>query len=109
QYDKTLVFQTLSAGADRWREEFISLFQEIFDPEAIVERNDPPVRDLEGLTRQKGIVFGSLPSPLIIEENGCEFLVDPLEGQKTGIFLDQADNHGVAARYAHGRVMDLFS
>jgi 23S rRNA (cytosine1962-C5)-methyltransferase len=109
RYRDVLVFQTLSAGADRFKADFIAIFRELLNPAAIVERNDAPVRDLEGLVREKGVVFGNLPRPLLINEGGCAFLVDPLEGQKTGLFLDQAENHAAAARYARGRVLDAFT
>jgi 23S rRNA (cytosine1962-C5)-methyltransferase len=109
RYGNVLVFQTLSAGADRLKKDFIEIFEELLQPSGIVERNDPPVRDLEGLVRQKGIVRGHLPSPLLINEGGLTFQVDPLDGQKTGLFLDQAESHLAAARYARGRVLDLFA
>jgi len=109
RYDDVLVLQTLSAGADRLKATFIRIFQDLLKPGAIVERNDAPVRDLEGLTREKGIVFGNLPKPLFFKEGGLTFEVDPLEGQKTGAFLDQADNHLAARRYARGRVLDTFT
>ena len=108
QYGKVLVFQTLSAGADRFRDDFISLFEEILNPEAIFERNDPAIRELEGLVRQKGVVRGGAPLPFFIRQGDNEFAVDPLEGQKTGLFLDQAENYEAAARYARGKVLDLF-
>lgn len=108
QYGKILVFQTLSAGADRFRDDLISIFEELFSPEAIIERNEPHVRDLEGLPRQKGIVRGGLPKEIWTRQGPYNVWVDPLEGQKTGLFLDQADNHLAAARHARGRVLDLF-
>lgn len=109
RYGKVLVFQTLSAGMERFREDLISLFEEVFTPIAIIERNDPPVRELEGLVRQKGIVRGSLAEEVIVPEGPSRFFVDPLEGQKTGLFLDQADNHLATLPYIQGRVLDLFS
>ncbi len=36
-------------------------------------------------------------------------LADPLEGQKTGAFLDQRENHLAAAAYAQGACLDCFS
>jgi 23S rRNA (cytosine1962-C5)-methyltransferase len=109
RYGDVLVFQTLSAGADRFKPDFIAVFEELLKPAAIVERNDAPVRDLEGLVREKGVVFGNLPRPLLFKEGGLLFTVDPLDGQKTGTFLDQAENHLAAARYARGRVLDAFT
>lgn len=108
RYDNVLVFQTLSAGGDRLRDEFLSLFEELLSPQAIIERNDPPVRDLEGLLRQKGIVRGGVPIPFEVTFGDRRVLVDPLEGQKTGLFLDQVENHAAAASYTRGRVLDLF-
>ena len=35
--------------------------------------------------------------------------VDLRKGQKTGLFLDQRENHLAARRYARGRVLDCFS
>ncbi|HEX5036710.1 MAG TPA: class I SAM-dependent rRNA methyltransferase [bacterium] len=109
RYGDVLVFQTLSAGADRLKETFIEIFEDVLKPAGIVERNDAPVRDLEGLVKQKGVVRGNLPRPLFFKEGGLKFSVDPLEGQKTGAFLDQAENHVAARNYVRGRALDLFS
>ncbi len=46
---------------------------------------------------------------LTIAENGIRFQVDLLEGQKTGVFLDQRENRAAAANYASGRGLDCFS
>jgi 23S rRNA (cytosine1962-C5)-methyltransferase len=46
---------------------------------------------------------------LVITENGIKFLVNPLEGQKTGAFLDQRENRAAAMGYARGRGLDCFS
>jgi len=109
RYRDVLVFQTLCAGIEKIREDLLKIFKEIFQPSAIVERNDPPVRELEGLVRQKGIVSGNLSKDLEILEGKNYFRVDPLEGQKTGLFLDQSENHLAAVSYTSGRVLDLFS
>ncbi len=43
-------------------------------------------------------------------ENGCEFLVDIKDGQKTGFFLDQRDNRQYLGQLAFGKsVLNLFS
>ncbi len=109
QYKDVVVFQTLSAGMERWKDTIVSLLQEILEPQALVERNDVPVRSLEGLSQQKGIISGNLPAPFVVEEGTIAFLVDPLEGQKTGLFLDQIENHLRTPSFIKGRVLDLFS
>lgn len=108
KYKNILVFQTLSAGMDRLKDQMIGLFEELLHPDGIVERNDPQVRDLEGIPRQKGFVRGGLPEALWVRSGGFFFLVDPLQGQKTGLFIDQQENQSAAARYAKGRILDLF-
>jgi 23S rRNA (cytosine1962-C5)-methyltransferase len=78
-------------------------------PKGILERNDLKVRLLEGLDQRVGILQGEVPSTLEVEEGGVLYEVDPWKGQKTGLFLDQRENHGVAAEYAAGRVLDAFT
>lgn len=38
------------------------------------------------------VLHGNLPRQIIFQENGYQFSVDVLKGQKTGFFLDQRDN-----------------
>lgn len=108
RYQDVLVFQTLSAGMDRRKEEFLSYFEELLKPVAVVERNDSSVRDLEGLLKQRGVLRGNLPPGLEIQAAGRRFLLDPVEGQKTGFFLDQIENYTATARFAFGRALDVF-
>ena len=51
---------------------------------------------------------GELPEALEIDEGGVVLRVDPLHGQKTGLFLDQRENHVMVRQYARGRVLDAF-
>ena len=64
----------------------------MFHPKGIYERNDVPVRELEGLLQQKGFLSAPFETKIIIVENGLQFHVDLANGQKTGYFLDQQDN-----------------
>ena len=67
--------------------------KDLLNPRAIVARNDVAVRELEGLPLTVEVLDGDLPETLTMEENGLQFRVDILGGQKTGHFLDQKDNH----------------
>ena len=70
-------------------------------PVNIIEKSAAKVRELEGLPLREGLIRGSFPAGgIVIFENGFPFAVDLLEGQKTGHFLDQRDNHLLAARFA---------
>jgi len=109
RYSDWLVIQTLSQGADRLKEEFVSILAELFSPRGILERNDPRVRDLEGLDRRVSLLFGDVPSEIEARRNGIRFLHDLHKGQKTGGFLDQRENHRAAMAYASGSVLDCFT
>jgi 23S rRNA (cytosine1962-C5)-methyltransferase len=87
----------------------VSCLEELFSPQAVVERNDAAVRKRESLPLQSGVLAGAGPENVVIEMNGLKLAADLLRGQKTGIFLDQRENYVAAARYAHGRALDCFT
>src|SRR5262252_7843061 len=109
RYGDCFVIQTLSQGMDALKQMWNELLVERFSPLAIVERNEARVRDLEGLPRLAGVVYGSTPGEFDIVENGVRFGIDLVEGQKTGSFLDQRENRVAAERYARGQALDCFT
>ena len=109
QYGRHLVIQTLSQGADRLLAEIRDILVELLAPAGILARNNPRVRSLEGLEQRVDVVHGQVPEKLQVREGPVNFEVDPWAGQKTGLFLDQRENHEAAARYARGRLLDAFS
>ena len=92
KFNDYFVIQTLALGIDRWKPEIVAALQTVFKPKGIYERNDVPVRELEGLPQQKGFLSQPFDTKIIIKENGLQFYVDVENGQKTGYFLDQQDN-----------------
>lgn len=92
KFNDYFVVQTLSAGIDLWKPAIVKALQSIFFPKGIYERNDVPVRELEGLPQQKEFLSDPFDTNIIINENGLQFNVDIKNGQKTGYFLDQHDN-----------------
>jgi 23S rRNA (cytosine1962-C5)-methyltransferase len=101
--------QFLSLGVDARKAEILRALARVFPADGIAERSDAPVRALEGLTSSIGVLAGSVPGSVLIEENGLRFGVDMLGGQKTGWFLDQRSNRAAAARFAKGRrMLDAF-
>lgn len=109
KFGDAFVLQTHTAGIARWQTEIVAALREIFSPRLIVERNDLPVRVLEGLTEQKGMLWGNASPEITIEEQGMRFAIDLLEGQKTGFFLDQRNTWNLLSRVAkNARVLDCF-
>ena len=92
KFNDYFVIQTLSFGIEKYKQEIVNSLKKIFIPKGIYERNDVPVRELEGLTQQKGFLTDVFDTNIIIIENGLKFNVDIENGQKTGFFLDQQDN-----------------
>jgi len=92
KFNDYFVLQTLSLGMDNWKPAIVDALNKIFNPKGIYERNDVPVRELEGLAQQKGFLSAPFDTNIIINENGFQFHVDIENGQKTGYFLDQQDN-----------------
>lgn len=92
KFNDYLVIQTLALGIDRWKPAIVDALNKIFSPKGIYERNDVPVRELEGLPQQKGFLSTPFDTNIILNENGLRFHVDIENGQKTGYFLDQQDN-----------------
>ncbi len=92
KFNDYFVIQTLALGMDVWKPAIVNALQKIFNPKGIYERNDVPVRELEGLTQHKGFLSEPFDTNVLINENGLKFNVDVANGQKTGYFLDQQDN-----------------
>lgn len=92
KFNDYFVIQTLALGIDLWKPAFVKAINQIFTPKGIYERNDVPVRELEGLSQQKGFLSDPFDTRIDISENGLKFNVDLENGQKTGYFLDQQDN-----------------
>ena len=92
KFNDYFVIQTLALGIDKWKPAIVNALNKIFQPKGIYERNDVPVRELEGLPQQKGFLSEPFDTKIIINENGLKFYVDIENGQKTGYFLDQQDN-----------------
>ena len=92
KFNDYFVLQTLSLGIEQWKTSIVDAINAIFKPKGIYERNDVPVRELEGLEQKKDFLSDPFPTEIIIQENGLQFYVDIEHGQKTGYFLDQQDN-----------------
>jgi 23S rRNA (cytosine1962-C5)-methyltransferase len=110
RYDRWLVVQFTALGMACRREMLAELLAEQLQPDGIYLRTERGIGRLEGLELHDGPLWGKIPEgPVTIEENGVKFLVNFVEGQKTGFYLDQRDNRQAVARLAVGRrVLDAF-
>jgi 23S rRNA (cytosine1962-C5)-methyltransferase len=103
------VVQCGSAGMARRQERVLRALREEWDVEGCVLRNDGRGRVLEGLPEERGLAWGQ-EGPWTVEDLGIPTRFDPLLGQKTGLFLDMAENRRrMAAALGQGRALDLFA
>lgn len=108
-YAGHLSVQFLDQGMDRAAPLILDCLLELLHPASVIARNDVPVRRLEQLPLEPRVLYGEPPPRIQIRMNGLSLLVDPLHGQKTGVFLDQRENYVAAARWARGHGLDLFT
>lgn len=111
RYDRWVVVQLLSAPLETVRNDILDAIAGVLAPEGILLRNDPAVREREGLPRTVELAAGSVPDTIEIGEGPVRYLAAPRTGQKTGAFLDQRENRLRAARLvpAGGTALDCFA
>jgi 23S rRNA (cytosine1962-C5)-methyltransferase len=107
--DAWFVVQTLAQASDRRLGLLVDILVKAFAPRGILARNDPKVRGLEGLETTVEVVHGQVPDRIEVREGGVRYAADLRAGQKTGLFLDQRENHAAAARYTRGDALDAFT
>ena len=92
-----LVVESLALGIDRFKLLIVEKVKEILhekgiDIRGVYERSDAKVRTLEGMERVKGFIGDEFDTNVEIVENGVHYMIDVVNGQKTGFFLDQKYN-----------------
>ncbi|MCE5247585.1 MAG: class I SAM-dependent rRNA methyltransferase [Candidatus Polarisedimenticolia bacterium] len=115
RYGAHLVAQATTVWADRNAPLVAGALAEAAGAASVLLRNDAASREREGLERGVRQLSGETPQTIEVEEAGLRRLVDPRLGHKTGLYLDQQENHRRAAelllpRGAEGALaLDLFS
>jgi len=110
RYGDHLCVQTLTLAMDLRRNIIRDALVSVLSPVSIVLRNDSPVRKAEGMEPEIGMLHGQNPGAFRVRANGLDFEVDLVDGQKTGLYLDQLQAHAEVAKLAHGkRVLDCFT
>ena len=108
-YGDFFVLQVGSAAVEQRLDPIVAVLEDLFAPVGILLRGGSPARKREGLPTGVRVLSGQVPELVIAREGPIRYRADLWEGQKTGGFLDQRENHLAAGRYAKGRVLDVFS
>lgn len=107
KYSDVLVVESLALGIDLMKEKIISLLKSVMASDGIVikgvyERSDSKERKKEGMPLHKGFIGEKFNTNVEIVENGVHYMVDVMNGQKTGFFLDQKYNRLAMQRIIAG-------
>ena len=109
RYGDHLVLQTLTLAMEKNKQFIIEALVDQIAPKSIILRNDSPMLKAEGIEQNISLVHGENPGPFTVNANDIIFEIDLLDGQKTGLYLDQLDAHAAITKYAKGkRVLDCF-
>ena len=110
RYDDVLVLQTLTLAMALRESMIVELLLKKTGCRTVLARNDAPVRQLEGLPLERKVLHGDYTAPTRIRIVGIDYDLDLWSGQKTGFYLDQAENYAAVAECAAGRrVLDCFT
>ena len=110
RFGAAAVIQPNAAWAESALPRIAAALTEVTGIAKIVKNGTGRARGLEGLDEETAVLEGEITGPVRVPMNGATYLADLLGGQKTGLFLDQRDNHAFAARLARGaQVLDVFS
>jgi 23S rRNA (cytosine1962-C5)-methyltransferase len=119
KYGDLAIVQLLTKGLDSAavRERIVATLRERTHPAAILERPDPRIRELEGMSAPslEPLYAADPKHPMTATQfrlNGLMFYFDANSGQKTGAFLDQHANYNAAEEWAWilspgGRALDV--
>ena len=109
-YGNTAVMQAHSVGMHRDRLMIAQALKEVMgdDLQNIFYKSETTLPYKAELGQENGFLLGGDTDDVAVE-NGLQFHVDWLRGQKTGFFVDQRDNRSLLERYAKGRkVLNMF-
>jgi 23S rRNA (cytosine1962-C5)-methyltransferase len=115
KYEEVLVVESLTLGMEPLKVMIVELLKEVLGQDGIhirgvYERSDAKEREKEGLPRVKGFIGDEFDTNVEIVENGIHYMVDVVDGQKTGFFLDQKYNRLAIQRICKDkRVLDCFT
>ena len=107
KYSDVLVVEALALGIDRLKIRIVDELKRVLNEDGykikgVYERSDAKERKKEGLPIHKGFIGKEFDTNVEIVENGVRYLVDVVNGQKTGFFLDQKYNRLTMQRIIAG-------
>lgn len=110
-YGQTAVMQAHSVGFHHARHDVAMALKSVMGDSLIhiYYKSETTLPYMAGLGQENGFLLGGQNVSNIAVENGLNFHIDWLRGQKTGFFIDQRDNRSLVEQYSSGRkVLNMF-
>lgn len=108
-------FQISTLGMSRWREEIAAAIDEVLAPKTIYEVAAGSFAEVEGFVAETRVLRGESRAQVPCLEDGIRLEAEPLQGQKTGLFLDQRPSRTRVGQMVRGmpkkfaRVLDCYA
>ena len=110
RYGDHLCVQTTTLAMDMRIDLIRDALVTVLSPKSITLRNDSPSRKAEGMEESIALIHGENPGSFPVVSNGITYEIDLIDGQKTGLYLDQLQAHAEIAKLSKGlRVLDCFT
>ena len=110
RYGPVSVVQCLTLGMAEAMPWLSRSLEALFPGDAVYRLDDATAARIEGFSAVRGWQDAAGPAEVVVAQEGCRFAVAVGAGQKTGLYLDQRENHVLVSAHAAGRrVLDAFS
>jgi len=109
-YDDTAVMQAHSVGMHEIRQQLAkAIVANVPEVKSVYYKSETTLPYKADIENENGYLIGAENPNLKAIENGLEFQVDWLKGQKTGFFVDQRENRSLLEKYSAGKsVLNMF-
>ncbi|HEX3694262.1 MAG TPA: class I SAM-dependent rRNA methyltransferase [Polyangia bacterium] len=109
-FDDAAVVQITTLGLSQRRAEIFDAVEAEIAPKTVYEVSPAGYADLEGFVAQSRVARGDSRPTVTGREDGIRLEIEPLSGQKTGMFIDQRETRIRVGQLARGaRVLDCYA
>ena len=109
-YGRTAVIQAHSIGMHLWRKTIAAVLHKLMSDrlDCIYYKSDQTLPLNVDMDSESGYLYGKEKTDVALE-NGLQFHIDWLKGQKTGFFIDQRDNRSLLKAFSENKkVLNMF-
>ena len=110
-YNRNIVIQFHSQGMNLIKEMLYESLIELLGEKviSIYNKSNNTLSKKTETGNSNELLFGHIEKEILVKENDNQYLVDIVEGQKTGFFIDQRDNRKLLEQYCKDKkVLNVF-